>query len=124
MVCIHQTQTGSIWSCFRIWFVSLQVVAAEFPGDVRLRVTEELDTHPPDEMEPYPVFRMINEDGSLRGNVDASSLDKDELMKMYTYMIRVQALDTVFYDAQRQGRISFYMQVCKQDFDVAFSLID
>jgi 2-oxoisovalerate dehydrogenase E1 component alpha subunit len=29
---------------------------------------------------------------------------------MYKLMIRIQAVDDVFYNAQRQGRISFYMQ--------------
>lgn len=31
------------------------------------------------------------------------------MIKMYEVMIRLNTLDNVFYDAQRQGRISFYM---------------
>lgn len=72
---------------------------------------DSLDTHPPEQQEKYPVFRLMNPDGTLREGVDGSKYDKDELLKMYTYMTRVQSMDTVFYDAQRQGRISFYMQV-------------
>eukprot|EP01138_Halocafeteria_seosinensis_P000289 gb/GECG01000297.1/.p1 GENE.gb/GECG01000297.1/~~gb/GECG01000297.1/.p1 ORF type:complete len:439 (+),score=64.68 gb/GECG01000297.1/:1-1317(+) len=83
---------------------------AEFPGNVKLKVVDSLDTHPPDQQEKYPVYRLLNPDGTLRNGVDGSKFDKDELLKMYTYMSRVQAMDTVFYDAQRQGRISFYMQ--------------
>ncbi|CAN0902975.1 2-oxoisovalerate dehydrogenase subunit alpha 2, mitochondrial [Linum grandiflorum] len=30
-------------------------------------------------------------------------------MKMYTDMVKLQTMDTIFYEAQRQGRISFYV---------------
>lgn len=28
---------------------------------------------------------------------------------MYSYMVTLQTMDTIFYEAQRQGRISFYL---------------
>lgn len=28
---------------------------------------------------------------------------------MYSDMVRLQVMDTIFYEAQRQGRISFYL---------------
>lgn len=45
---------------------------------------------------------------STAGSPDAE-LDQDAVLKMYTTMVRLQTMDTVFFDAQRQGRISFYM---------------
>ena len=30
-------------------------------------------------------------------------------MKMYTDMVTLRSMDTIFYEAQRQGRISFYV---------------
>lgn len=30
-------------------------------------------------------------------------------MKMYNDMVTLQTMDTIFYEAQRQGRISFYL---------------
>jgi 2-oxoisovalerate dehydrogenase E1 component alpha subunit len=30
-------------------------------------------------------------------------------VKMYSDMVTLQMMDTVFYEAQRQGRISFYL---------------
>lgn len=30
-------------------------------------------------------------------------------MKMYRAMVTVQTVDTIFYEAQRQGRLSFYL---------------
>lgn len=29
-------------------------------------------------------------------------------MRMYTEMVTLQVMDTIFYEAQRQGRITFY----------------
>ena len=34
---------------------------------------------------------------------------KEQVIRMYTLMNRLHAFDQVFYDAQRQGRISFFM---------------
>lgn len=36
-------------------------------------------------------------------------MDKDIAMKIYSGMVTLEAMDTVIYEAQRQGRISFYM---------------
>merc|ERR1719273_44029 len=35
--------------------------------------------------------------------------DNDTLLSMYQCMSTTKAMDEVFYDAQRQGRIAFYM---------------
>jgi 2-oxoisovalerate dehydrogenase E1 component alpha subunit len=34
---------------------------------------------------------------------------------MYASMVRVQVLDDIMYHAQRQGRISFYMQATGEE---------
>eukprot|EP00195_Chlamydomonas_chlamydogama_P008912 CAMPEP_0202899442 /NCGR_PEP_ID=MMETSP1392-20130828/7669_1 /ASSEMBLY_ACC=CAM_ASM_000868 /TAXON_ID=225041 /ORGANISM="Chlamydomonas chlamydogama, Strain SAG 11-48b" /LENGTH=364 /DNA_ID=CAMNT_0049585617 /DNA_START=182 /DNA_END=1276 /DNA_ORIENTATION=+ len=36
-------------------------------------------------------------------------LDKELALKMYTTMATLQTMDTLFYEAQRQGRFSFYL---------------
>ncbi|KAL7141968.1 hypothetical protein ABFS83_08G090300 [Erythranthe nasuta] len=36
-------------------------------------------------------------------------MDKDVALKMYKDMVTLQTMDTIFYEAQRQGRISFYV---------------
>lgn len=36
-------------------------------------------------------------------------MSKEVAVKMYSGMVTLQAMDTVIYEAQRQGRISFYM---------------
>jgi 2-oxoisovalerate dehydrogenase E1 component alpha subunit len=36
-------------------------------------------------------------------------VSKETALKMYSDMVTLQIMDTIFYEAQRQGRISFYI---------------
>jgi 2-oxoisovalerate dehydrogenase E1 component alpha subunit len=71
--------------------------------------------------EAIPCFRLVNETGewtnphyplaqSLKASVtNHPTLNEETLVRMYECMLTLHELDTVFYNAQRQGRISFYM---------------
>jgi 2-oxoisovalerate dehydrogenase E1 component alpha subunit len=58
---------------------------------------------------PIPVFRRTNQKGEIIDPTYKVTIPDDQLVQMYTTMITLNTLDNVFYDAQRQGRISFYM---------------
>ena len=55
-----------------------------------------------------PCFRLLSSSGELltEYNIPHSPAT---LLRMYRSMLLTNALDSIFYDAQRQGRISFYM---------------
>jgi hypothetical protein len=53
-------------------------------------------------------FQVIDEDGKVI-NKKYENIDKDLLLRMFKLMITVNEVDTVFNQAQRSGRISFYM---------------
>lgn len=36
-------------------------------------------------------------------------MDKETAVKMYKSMVTLQIMDNIFYEAQRRGRISFYL---------------
>ena len=59
-----------------------------------------------------PTFRCIDEEGKpLQGCEDyVNALSKETLHEMFKTMIQVREFDTIYYDLQRQGVISFYMQ--------------
>lgn len=58
-----------------------------------------------------PTFRVIDEQGEVvKGAEKYANLDKETLKRMYKNMIEVSEIDTISYDMQRQGQISFYMQ--------------
>ncbi|XP_076961172.1 2-oxoisovalerate dehydrogenase subunit alpha 2, mitochondrial-like [Bidens hawaiensis] len=54
-------------------------------------------------------YRVLNENGELVIDNDLLKITKELAVKMYTNMATLQVIDTIFYEAQRQGRISFYL---------------
>jgi 2-oxoisovalerate dehydrogenase E1 component alpha subunit len=82
-------------------------VHSEFPG-APSPFTHELAfaTKWPD----IPVLQRMNETGDIiHGDSYEMPVSDAKLVTMYETMCRLQAMDQIFYDAQRQGRISFYM---------------
>jgi 2-oxoisovalerate dehydrogenase E1 component alpha subunit len=57
-----------------------------------------------------PCYRTIDSAGlEVNGAETAHVLDQTTAVKMYKTMVTLQTVDTIFYEAQRQGRFSFYM---------------
>lgn len=57
-----------------------------------------------------PTLRILKDDGSLYDGAEAPTLDQETALKMYDTMVFTRVLDERMLAAQRQGRISFYMQ--------------
>ncbi|OMO50265.1 Dehydrogenase, E1 component [Corchorus olitorius] len=55
-----------------------------------------------------PCYRLLNDDGEPIMNTGFVQVNKELALKMYSDMVTLQMMDTLFYEAQRQGRISFY----------------
>jgi len=55
-----------------------------------------------------PVFRIMDDEGVVVPNAVAPELDQEMCVRMMETMINVNEFDRVFFDAQRQGRLSFY----------------
>lgn len=57
-----------------------------------------------------PTYRIMDQDGAIvdkdRGEPDVSN---EEMTKWYKDMLTVSIMDVIMFDAQRQGRLSFYM---------------
>ncbi|KAF1982111.1 hypothetical protein K402DRAFT_363480 [Aulographum hederae CBS 113979] len=81
-----------------------------FPGAVDSKFTTNLAFERPSEKTAMPTFRIMDQDGKI--------IDKDreplvvtdeEAIKWYKDMLTVSILDIIMFEAQRQGRLSFYM---------------
>lgn len=82
-----------------------------YPGGQILPYTSELLLTRPEQAERWPVFRIVEKNGLVeRPGAQLPEIAAEEAREMYRVMVRLQEFDTVFYNAQRQGRISFYMQ--------------
>ncbi|KAJ6306908.1 hypothetical protein OIU78_022086 [Salix suchowensis] len=54
-----------------------------------------------------PEMRFLSESSGKR--IPCYRLSEEVSVKIYSIMVSLQMMDTVFYEAQRQGRISFYL---------------
>lgn len=60
--------------------------------------------------EMIPCYRTLDGIGQDLPDADVRfPLPQELAVKMYETMARLQTMDTLFYEAQRQGRFSFYM---------------
>ncbi|MCI21243.1 2-oxoisovalerate dehydrogenase subunit alpha mitochondrial-like-like, partial [Trifolium medium] len=54
-------------------------------------------------------FNSTTAHNPLPSNPILDQVSEDVAVKMYNDMVALQTMDTIFYEAQRQGRISFYV---------------
>ncbi|KAL4864611.1 hypothetical protein BDV12DRAFT_9645 [Aspergillus spectabilis] len=81
-----------------------------FPGAVNSKFTTEMAFINPQDMPSIPTYRVMDSDGVLvdksRKKLDVSS---EDILTWYRNMLTVSIMDVVMFEAQRQGRLSFYM---------------
>ncbi|GHE22769.1 thiamine pyrophosphate-dependent dehydrogenase E1 component subunit alpha [Halomonas urumqiensis] len=77
-------------------------------------MTSQQDIHTPEFLTgdefSIPTFRLLKQDGSLFEGATAPELDRDQALRIYQAMVTTRVLDERMMAAQRQGRLSFYMQ--------------
>ncbi|CAN4097568.1 unnamed protein product [Withania somnifera] len=56
-----------------------------------------------------PCYRVLDDDGYLIPGTIFEQVSKGLALNMYSTIVTLQTMDTIFYEAQRQGRISFYL---------------
>ena len=82
-----------------------------FPGAVNSKLTHKLK--PFEHKDSISTFQILNSQGKFNTKEYESLLEpvlkQDVLEKAYKQMLTINIMDTILYDAQRQGRISFYM---------------
>ncbi|KAK8948993.1 hypothetical protein KSP39_PZI006009 [Platanthera zijinensis] len=59
--------------------------------------------------ERVSCYRVLDDNGHRISDNSFQELSEKVAVKMYRDMITLQVMDTIFYEAQRQGRISFYL---------------
>ncbi|GEN24601.1 thiamine pyrophosphate-dependent dehydrogenase E1 component subunit alpha [Halomonas cupida] len=57
-----------------------------------------------------PTYAVLAQDGSLHDGAEEPDLDQARALRIYQAMIATRVLDERMLAAQRQGRLSFYMQ--------------
>lgn len=79
----------------------------DFPGGT-VKFTPELKFQADYPEERVQCYRVLDEMGHIISS-NYVKIDKEAAVNMYKHMVKLQTKDTIFYEAQRQGRISFYV---------------
>ncbi|WP_105213595.1 thiamine pyrophosphate-dependent dehydrogenase E1 component subunit alpha [Pseudoalteromonas sp. T1lg22] len=90
------------------------------PNNVSLNISHELafiDSHALN----IPTYRVLNEQGTVSEGATVPEIDQDTALKIYDTMRFIRALDERMQAAQRQGRVSFYMQCLGEEAAVTAS---
>merc|ERR1719240_1853263 len=86
---------------------------SKFAGAQSVYTTEPKFWYPHVESPPpkMPCFRLMDDLGTVVPGAEAHvpTLSREAALAMMVSMVRVQEFDKIYLDAQRQGRISFYM---------------
>ncbi|CAL5223012.1 g5463 [Coccomyxa viridis] len=83
----------------------------DFPGG-RVPFTDQLhfEGGPFTQRPPLSCYRTLDSKGhSIPEAQVLHPVDKELALRMYTSMVKLQTMDVIFYEAQRQGRFSFFM---------------
>ena len=87
--------------------ITLHADKVHFPGASGGKYTTKLQFTKNDSI--MPTYRVLDSTGSLLNSKEEPDWTKETALKMYESMLTLNAMDSILYDAQRQGRISFYM---------------
>ncbi|KAK6277235.1 hypothetical protein POUND7_017558 [Theobroma cacao] len=82
--------------------------ALDFPGG-KVSYTSEMKFILGCSDKRIPCYRVLDDDGEQIRGSDFQQVNKELAVKMYSDMVTLQMMDTLFHEAQRQGRISFYI---------------
>lgn len=80
----------------------------DFPGG-KVTYTSEMNFISESSQMRVPCYRVLDYDGELIRDSNFRKVSKEVAIKMYSEMVTLQIMDNTFYEAQRQGRISFYL---------------
>jgi 2-oxoisovalerate dehydrogenase E1 component alpha subunit len=80
-----------------------------FPGAVKSAFTNRLKFALSSETPALPTYRVVDQDGKIVDESFKADLSDEEIIKLYRNMLMISIMDVIMFDAQRQGRLSFYM---------------
>lgn len=80
-----------------------------FPGAVKSAFSKTMRFEQPASYPALPTYRVVDQSGVVVDPSFKPDLADDEVIKLYRDMLTVSIMDLIMFDAQRQGRLSFYM---------------
>ncbi|KAL8746285.1 MAG: hypothetical protein Q9190_001684 [Brigantiaea leucoxantha] len=86
-----------------------QTSNVHFPGAVDSKFTTQLNFERPSNIPAIPTYRVMDSDGVVVDQAWNPDVSDAAILMWYKNMLTVSIMDLIMFDAQRQGRLSFYM---------------
>ncbi|CAK5103216.1 unnamed protein product [Meloidogyne enterolobii] len=86
----------------------LQEFAGKYLGNKKVLFTERLEFRTPKDCDAMPIYRCVDSNGNFLDENEEPKFTK-VAQKIYMEMTKLNTMDKILYESQRQGRISFYM---------------
>ncbi|OCL08540.1 2-oxoisovalerate dehydrogenase-like protein subunit alpha [Glonium stellatum] len=80
-----------------------------FPGALNSKFTNALEFTRPSATEAIPTYRVMDQYGVVIDEHSGVDTTDEEALKLYSHMVTLSIMDLIMFEAQRQGRLSFYM---------------
>ncbi|KAK9291858.1 hypothetical protein L1049_019808 [Liquidambar formosana] len=104
--CASFRNTGTLFSARRFESIKAGKQVLDFPGGM-VAFTSEMSFISESPKERAHCYRVLDDNG--QPIIHQNIVNEEVSITMYAHMVTLQIMDTIFYEAQRQGRISFYL---------------
>ncbi|KAL2836404.1 thiamine diphosphate-binding protein [Aspergillus pseudoustus] len=84
--------------------------ATPFPGAPKSPLTTKMDFFEPSSVPPRPTYHVMDSSGNM-ADLSRKPLDvtNEQVHEWYENMLTVNIMDSIMFEAQKHGRLSFYM---------------
>ncbi|CAJ0548899.1 Ff.00g025120.m01.CDS01 [Fusarium sp. VM40] len=80
-----------------------------FPGALKSSFTSSLKFENPESYPALSTYRVVDQHGVVVDEAFKPDISDEEVIRLYKDMLFISIMDLIMFDAQRQGRLSFYM---------------
>ncbi|KAH8722271.1 thiamine diphosphate-binding protein [Ilyonectria robusta] len=80
-----------------------------FPGALKSAFVNSLKFEDPESYPALPTYRVVDQHGVVVDPSFTPDIADEEVIRLYKDMLFISIMDLIMFDAQRQGRLSFYM---------------
>ncbi|KAL5439967.1 hypothetical protein PMIN07_005882 [Paraphaeosphaeria minitans] len=80
-----------------------------FPGALNSEFTNTLEFLRPSQNKAISTFRILDQYGQVLDKERGLDTTDEEALELYKHMVCLNIMDLIMFEAQRQGRLSFYM---------------
>ncbi|RMZ74564.1 2-oxoisovalerate dehydrogenase alpha subunit [Pyrenophora seminiperda CCB06] len=104
------------WGVKAQWMMPCRGVASTptaervlFPGALNSDFTKTMEFIIPANAQAIPTYRVMNQYGEIIDKEIGVETSDEEAVSLYKNMVKLSIMDLLMFEAQRQGRLSFYM---------------